>query len=183
MAENGLLVLVVGASGVGKDTLLDAARAALEGDRAFAFVRREITRPADAGGEDHDPVDWETFKARRDAGAYALHWEAHGLGYGVPIAIEAALAQGKRVVVNASRAIVDAARARFKPVRVVNVTAPADVLAVRLAGRGRETEAEITARLARAGEGRVAGADVIEVANGSTIAEGVVHFLDALKRD
>ena len=48
---------------------------------------------------------------------------------------------------------------------------------------GRETEAEIAARLARAGEGRVAGADVIEVANGSTIAEGVVHFLDALKRD
>ena len=174
---------MVGASGVGKDTLLDAARAALEGNAGFVFVRREITRPADAGGEDHDPVDWETFKARRDAGAYALHWEAHGLGYGVPMAIEDGLAQGKRVVVNASRAIVDAARARFKHLRVVNVTAPADVLAARLAGRGRETGSEIAARLARAGEGRVAGADVIEVANGSTIGEGVARFLDALRRN
>ena len=69
----------------------------------------------------------------------------------------------------------------FPGLRVILVTAPDAVLAARLAARGREALAEITARLARAGfvlpEGIVA--DV--VMNDASPAEGVARLLAALQ--
>src|SRR3712207_2085991 len=100
-----MLVAVVGPSGAGKDTLIAGARARLGPDPRFRFVRRGITRPASAGGEDHEPLDRGTFLRRRDAGGFALWWEAHGLLYGVPRDIEADLAASRCVVANLSRGV------------------------------------------------------------------------------
>src|ERR1700686_4695699 len=130
-----MLVLVVGPSGAGKDALLSGARQAFAGDPRIHFARRVITRPVDAGGEDHEAVTEAEFAARD----FALSWSAHGLRYGIP-------AEGVRrtpvVVANVSRGVVDDAAARF-PVRVIEVTAPPDMLASRLAARGRENVADI----------------------------------------
>lgn len=176
MKTGGVLVLVVGPSGAGKDTLLEAARRALADDTRFCFVRRVITRPADAGGEAHEAVTEAAFATRR----FALSWEAHGLRYGIPEAITDDLARGRVVIANVSRGVIEAAARRF-PVRVIEVTAPVSVLAARLAARGREDAAQRVARLAR----QVAlpeGVTVDTVVNDATPEEGAARFLAALGR-
>lgn len=175
-----MLILVVGPSGVGKDSLLDAARVAAAGE--FVFARREITRPAEAGGEDHIPVDEAQFDAKAAAGGYALHWRAHGLCYGVDAGVLHDLAAGKRVVINASREVVADARERFAELRVVSIVADQAVIAQRLAGRGRETADQIATRLARGTAIEVAGPDVITVRNDGSLEDGVAAFLRALRR-
>ena len=139
-----MLILVVGPSGAGKDTVLRMARQALTADPRFRFVRRVITRPADAGGEDHEPVSQADFLQRR----FALQWQAHGLHYGIPMDVIDDIARGVAVVANVSRGIIAQAANRF-PTRVIEVTAPPDILARRLAERGRETAADVAKRLAR----------------------------------
>ena len=174
-----VLVLVVGPSGAGKDSLLDGARLALAGDGRFRFVRRVITRPADAGGEAHEAVTQAAFAARRAAGGFALDWRAHGLDYGVTADIADDLAAGRVVVANVSRGVIDAARAKFQT-RVILVTAPPELLARRLAARGRESTADIAARLAREAP-PPAGDDVETVLNDTTLDVGVARFVAALR--
>ena len=144
-----MFVAVVGPSGAGKDTLMAGARARIgPRDDRFRFVWRSITRPASAGGEDHEALDRDAFLRRRDAGGFALWWEAHGLLYGIPRDIEADLAAGRCAVANLSRSVLEEAHRLF-PLLVLEVTAPTAVLAARLAARGREDAVAIAARLAR----------------------------------
>ncbi|MDF2232049.1 phosphonate metabolism protein/1,5-bisphosphokinase (PRPP-forming) PhnN [Albimonas sp. CAU 1670] len=172
----GTLHLVVGPSGVGKDTLIDAARAARPD---LMFPTRVVTRPA-GPGEDHEPVSAMEFARRDSLGEFALSWRAHGLSYGIPAAVETALAAGRGVVVNVSRAVVAEARNRYAPLRVLALTAAPEVRARRMAGRGRETEAEIAARLRRAPPALPEGADVHVIDNGGALAPARDAFLAAL---
>jgi phosphonate metabolism protein PhnN/1,5-bisphosphokinase (PRPP-forming) len=180
--EPGLLVLVVGPSGVGKDTLLDGAKAALATNPDVIFPQREITRAADAGGEDHIPVDQAAFLARQAADGYALSWQAHGQGYGVAAGINQDLAAGRTVVVNVSRTVLEDAERRFARVRVVSITASADALARRLAARGREDQADVARRLARAEAIEVVGQDVVVVRNDGDLADAIAEMVAALTR-
>jgi phosphonate metabolism protein PhnN/1,5-bisphosphokinase (PRPP-forming) len=175
-----MLIAVVGPSGAGKDTLMAGARAALTRDARFRFARRAITRPAEAGGEDHEALTEAAFITRRDAGGFALHWQAHGLHYGIPRDIEADMAARRVVIANLSRAVLPEASTRYA-LRVLNITAPIEVLAARLAARGRESAADIAGRLAR----EVVlpeGLDIERVMNDADVAEGVARVLAALNR-
>lgn len=178
-ARPGVLCLVVGPSGAGKDTLLEGARSQL--GAAFHFPRRLITRRADAGGEDHEAVTPERFAALEEEGALALSWRAHGLCYGVPAAAADRLLAGRHVVVNVSRSILDDARRTFPRVHVFSVTVPAARLRERLLARGRESAAEIEARIARAAAFEVVGEDVTEIVNDADADTGVARFLTALR--
>ena len=174
-----MLVLVVGPSGAGKDTLLRGARAALAGDRRFVFPRRTITRAADAGAEDHDSATVASFEEAVAAGRFALTWAAHGLHYGIPAAIAGDIASGRVVVVNGSRAALAAALARFPDSRVVLIDASAAERARRLAGRGRETSAEIAARIAREAPRVPDGAVVVD--NSGAPEAGIAALVAALR--
>lgn len=180
-AQRGTLFLVCGPSGAGKDSLLRAARRRLKGEGRHVFARRVITRAPDAGGEDHEAVDVATFEERRADGDFLLHWRAHGLHYGVPAANGAHLAAGRSVVVNVSRAVIDEARARLQPVRVVLVTAPVDVLAARLRERAREDETDIAKRVERALATMPEGDDVVAIMNDGSLDRAADRFIAALE--
>lgn len=171
---------MVGPSGVGKDTLIDGARAALADNAQVVFLRREITRPAEAGGEDHQPISEREFHDRRAAGAYMLSWTAHGLCYGAPATALNDLAQGRTVVVNVSRGVIDEARRLYPPVRVISVSADPDQLAERLRQRGRESAAEVTDRIARAQAYTVTGEDVVRLQNDGSREAGVMAMIRAI---
>jgi phosphonate metabolism protein PhnN/1,5-bisphosphokinase (PRPP-forming) len=179
MPDGRRLVLVVGASGVGKDSVLDGARAAFKADRRIVFVQRVITRPAGSGGEDHIAATPDEFATLRDRQAFAIHWPANGLAYGLPRRMDEDLAAGRVVVANVSRQVLDDARRRYPGLTVCEVTASTETLRARLAARGRETATEIEARLARVGAPTV-GRDVVTLANDGALAEAVAVFVRLL---
>ncbi len=80
------------------------------------------------------------------------------------------------MIANVSRAAIAEARARYS-CKVVEITAPPEVLAKRLAARGRESESDIAARLAR--EAAPVEADVTIVNDGPPETAGAI-FLSEL---
>jgi len=182
MARPGALVLVVGPSGAGKDTLMAAAKTALAEDPGFVFARRVITRDAVAALEDHDSIDRAGFEASKARGEFALTWEAHGLAYGIRNSIDAEIAAGRTVVMNGSRRMIADAQARYPRCLVALVTADAEVRARRLAGRGRESLAEITERLAHEGAPVPEDVEVVRIDNSGALDGAVAALLRALRQ-
>ncbi|QQS13812.1 MAG: phosphonate metabolism protein/1,5-bisphosphokinase (PRPP-forming) PhnN [Rhodospirillales bacterium] len=180
--SRGHCFLIVGPSGSGKDTLIEAMKLALASD-GFHFPKRVITRPADGGSELHYCASRDDFRSLQDNGAFCLSWEAHGLCYGIPdTEVEHALASGRHVLINVSRAVIEQARHRFGPgVTIINVTAPVDVLAARLRERGRESAQDIARRLARAMESAPTGADVVEFVNDRPLGLACESLAEILK--
>lgn len=174
-----MLVLIVGPSGAGKDTLINGVRAALGEDGPVRFVRRVITREGGVGEEAHQSVTEPAFLALQQAGGFALSWRAHGLHYGIPADISIDLARGRVVVANVSRAVVADAARRFK-VAVIEISAAADVLARRLAARGREDAVDVARRLSRAIELPLPVERQV-VMNDGTPEQGVRRLLAALR--
>jgi len=148
MIGPGRVVLVVGPSGAGKDTLIAGVRAACTGDPLYVFPRRVVTRPG-SDAEDNDSVDPASFERAVADGAFALWWRAHGNGYGIPIAIDGDIRAGRTVICNVSRTVVAPARQRYESVTAVGIAAPAAVLAARLAGRLRRSDGDLGQRLDR----------------------------------
>lgn len=181
MGADGSLVLVVGPSGVGKDTLIAGAREALRDNPEFVFVKRIVTRQADTEAEDHDSLDPASFEQAEAEGQFSLSWQAHGLRYGLPASAASDVARGRVVIANGSRHVIGEAMARFARCRVVLITAETNLRAERLAARGRETAAEIAARLAREGAPLPEGVEPIIVDNSGPLANGIAAFVAALR--
>ncbi|WP_276119770.1 phosphonate metabolism protein/1,5-bisphosphokinase (PRPP-forming) PhnN [Pararhizobium qamdonense] len=147
--QTGAIVVVVGPSGAGKDSVIGFVAQHFADRKDIDFVRRIITRPSDAGGEDHESISGEDFDSRLSAGDFAVAWQAHGLKYGIPQDALEKVRAGRILIANGSRAVLGQFRQAFPRVAIVNITASPQVLASRLVARGRESEQDILNRLKR----------------------------------
>ncbi|MFM7333859.1 MAG: phosphonate metabolism protein/1,5-bisphosphokinase (PRPP-forming) PhnN [Tabrizicola sp.] len=170
-----MITAIVGPSGAGKDTLI-AGALALRPD--LHLVRRVITRPTEAGGEDFEGVTPDDFAQRQARGDFVLTWEAHGLSYGIPTS---EVSGPQDVIFNGSRAALPLAAKVFPKLRVILVTAPDIILAARLAARGRETAQDIRQRLSRAAFEMPEGIEFQTVINDASLQIGTQRLLAALQ--
>jgi ribose 1,5-bisphosphokinase len=162
----GRLILVVGPSGAGKDTLLGLAKAACADDGRIVFPRRVITRQASAS-EDNEEVSAGTFEAALARDEYAMHWDAHGHRYALSRAIDDDIRSGHTVVANVSRTIIAMMRRAYASVLVISITAPPNVLSERIAMRARGSDGKVEQRLNRTVDEAAAVPDVTIVNTGS----------------
>ena len=176
----GRLIAVVGPSGVGKDSVMAGLKQVWP---ALYVVRRVVTRAPGLAGEAYDAVPQDVFDTMVSDGAFALHWRAHGLSYGLPVAAIDRIKSGTDCVANLSRAALTQAQQVAPRLVVLNLTATADTLAQRLAERGREDAPEIAARLARAERTLPAGLNVVHVSNDGPLDQTVADAAAALWAD
>lgn len=175
---DGRLYFVVGASGAGKDTLIRYAREHRDRDAPVVFAHRYITRPATAGGENHIALDEHEFRLRQRLGLLAMHWESHGLYYGIGVEINVWLAAGLSVVVNGSRAYLPLAHLAHPDLCVVWVHAEPERVAARLLQRRRESGEQIDRRLRRNPEPVMPpGCAIVRIDNNGTPAQAGERLL------
>ena len=174
----GRLIAVVGPSGVGKDSLIEGM---IAGWPKLQRVRRVITRPAAAGGEDFEGVSVDRFNKMIAAGAFALHWEAHGLKYGIPTQAYDDVLAGAELIANLSRSKLAEAAEAFPHMHILSVTASPEILAKRLAVRGRESEEDIARRLARRASTPPRGVPLTVIDNSGSLQASVNAALFTLR--
>ena len=176
----GYLVLVVGPSGAGKDSVLAGAKEALKGDRDFVFPRRFVTRLNVPAAEDHVSMTEMEFAIAVAEDAFSLWWGAHGNHYGIGRAVEGDIAAGAIVSLNCSRTAIAEARGKFQRVCVVEITAPTEVLVTRIVARGRETAEQALQRVSRQVPDYPSGVDVMRIINDGPLDRAVAEFCKVL---
>jgi ribose 1,5-bisphosphokinase len=172
----GHLVLVVGPSGAGKDSIINGARNVFANNHRVVFPRRIVTRKADITTEDHETLTEMGFALAVAKGEFSLWWSAHGNAYGIPLVIEHDLAEGRTVVFNCSREVVAEACKRFLKTTIVEVTAPRDILVQRIVARGRENEAAAVQRASRHVEPLPSHLPVVRIENSGELSHAVLSL-------
>lgn len=147
----GNLFYVIGASGVGKDSVMNYARSTINGSFPVIFAHRYITRPAKEGNENHVQISRKEFHARQQGGLFALHWDSHDQHYGIGVEINSWLEKGFHVVVNGSRGYLPEAQKKYPQLKVVLIEADPETIRQRLESRGRENSVQIQKRIDRNG--------------------------------
>jgi ribose 1,5-bisphosphokinase len=174
------LIYLMGASGSGKDSLLQYARDALASDPALAFAHRYITRPAAAGGENHVALSAQEFAARKAAGLFALDWCSHGLHYAIGVEIDQWLERDICVLVNGSRGYLPQARQRYAQLLPVSIEVAPEVLRTRLTARGRESASAIEARLAQHQRLQALPGDAVRINNDGPLSIAGEQLLELI---
>jgi guanylate kinase len=176
MTEQGMLIVVSGPSGVGKDTIV---RLFLETTADCVLSVSATTRSPRQGeqeGIDYFFVDHSAFEALIANGEMLEHAKYGNNYYGTPKkAIDTLLAQGKNVIlvieVNGAMLI---RKMRPDAVLVFLIPPTWETLEQRLQGRGTETPEQVQTRL-QAARGELAEADKYDYIVVNNTIEQCVH--------
>lgn len=144
---SGQLIYVVGASGSGKDSILQELALDLPPD--CQIMQRFITRITPTETEVAYSLSRQDFERKEQRGDFALSWCANGLAYGIDKSLDLYLEQGKKVLVNGSRAYWPHVYQRYPKAILVMIEVSSELLQQRLERRARETAEQIQARLKR----------------------------------
>ncbi len=165
------IVLIVGASGVGKDTLLKNLQNKIE----VNFVKRYITREPDAN-EHNYYIDNEAFDRLKENDFFISTWEAHKNKYAIA---KNQIKDGLNII-SISRGVIKDFENYFDNVITIEITLPQNILYERLKNRGRENEEQIQQRLTRIYE-NVNARNLIQFDNTSPLDVSIVNFIALLK--
>lgn len=164
------LLLIVGPSGCGKDTLLRSARKYFLTDPRFQFLARYITRKPGEYEENYFVED-VGFTLLRKHKFFVSSWDAHDLKYGIPKHFLDNLKPDETGIISISREkISDFEILYHEKVSVIHVAAKPAIIEKRLRQRNRETRLQIESRLARMNV-PVSGKKVIPFDNSGEIEE------------
>ncbi len=176
----GSLYYLIGASGVGKDSLLNYVRPRLV-SHPILIAHRYITRPVELTGENHVQLSEAEFLKRQTYGCFLFTWQSHELHYGIGKEVESWLLQGLDVVINGSRGYLDTATYIWPDIKPVLVTVSLDKLQQRLEARGRENSEQIQERLKRAASfAELKHPNLITISNDGSLKEGGERFYKVL---
>jgi ribose 1,5-bisphosphokinase len=167
------IILIVGPSGSGKDTLLKYAKEYF--NEKLNFVKRYITRESDIN-ESNYYIDEYAFEILRHNCYFASSWNAHGNYYGIP---KRFIKSGLNII-SVSRARIVDFENLYDEVYTINITIKKDQLEQRLLQRAREDKENIEERLSRTYENIIAR-NLIEFDNSSPIEESSKKFINILK--
>ena len=174
----GILILVVGNSGSGKDSIINGASEKYPLDlKKVYIVKRYITRPP-SENEDNYFISSEEFNEMGKKGKFALQWHIYGLDYGVSIEIEDWLKNGHTVIVNVSRTIINDTRRKYKNLKVVFIDVPLEITLQRLKIRERESEQGLKERIERARNNQKFPEADFEIDNSGELDEAINQFLN-----
>ena len=176
----GLLILVVGNSGSGKDSIMKGVKERFPSElKSLHLTQRFITRPS-SDTEDNIAVTSEDFKKMSLQGRFALEWHIYGLDYGVPIEIDDWMKNGHPVLVNVSRSIVKKARDIYQNILIVFIEVPFEITLQRVKERARESGKLLQDRIQRAKDNQTfPDADFI-VDNSGELEIAINQFLSYL---
>lgn len=176
----GRLIYVMGASGSGKDTLIKVAASELKSYSNIRFARRFITRSEDPEGENHLPITQEEFNTRLKNRLFALHWSGNGHDYGIGVEVNQWLNRGQTVVVNGTRQWFAEARVHYPNLEPVLIEVSLPILRQRLSHRGRESEAQVEARLLRHKKMQPQPSECIIINNDGPLVEASQVFINTI---
>ena len=175
----GYLILVIGNSGSGKDSIIKETIRKNQTLNLYSPKRYITRKPSE--DENNVFLTNEEYQMKSDQGEFALEWEIYNLKYGVPIEIDDWLRKGYHTIINVSRTVVEEAKQKYQKCKVVFVEVPFHIILKRLEKRGRENEAGLKERIERAKQNMKHPSADFNIDNSGSLESAVNQFLNYVK--